>query len=99
VPGDPAGDREHADLGDCGGGHHDAGAHFPIASFIAACNRILHPSKPSLPRWYVRARSCADVGVVLVARPRASCGAPSLSDPGRVSGFGLVAAYAAHAGR
>jgi hypothetical protein len=47
----------HADLGICGGGHHDAGTNFPVKRFIADVYRILHPKGPDVPAWYVKAKT------------------------------------------
>jgi N-acetyl-anhydromuramyl-L-alanine amidase AmpD len=46
---------EHADLGGCGGGHHDPGTSFPIARFIQLVKQYAAggPAKPTVkPAWY-----------------------------------------------
>lgn len=69
----------HADLGVCGGSHHDAGTSFPVKRFIADVNRILHPKAADLPAWFVKAKSLPpmwawfawrDHGHVAAYRPR-----------------------------
>lgn len=47
----------HADLGACGGSHHDAGTAFPMARFIADVYRILHPTRANPPAWFLHAKT------------------------------------------
>lgn len=53
---------QHSDLGACGGGHHDAGASFPVARFVKLVHDYRYAAAPDVkprpapkPAWYSRA--------------------------------------------
>jgi len=45
----------HLNLGECGGGHHDAGPHFPMARFVALVKAFQHPVAKKRTRAQLRA--------------------------------------------
>jgi N-acetyl-anhydromuramyl-L-alanine amidase AmpD len=56
-----AGTVEHADLGSCGGGHHDPGVHFPMTHYLTLVGQYLHGGYHPTPKpaWYVAAKKLA----------------------------------------